>query len=229
MGRRRIEAIQADAPEAPPREEPKKYHLQRARLNQRRDAAVFSRNMRDVTYMWDSYEAEDVSGPADERTRYRAVEMLVRAQRTMGGTRKDVGRYLSVGLNYKPRQLRDGMIRYELVYELFVHIPVLFGRYADRTLAKYDGRKDRLLRDKGVSVKDPRNAEYIDVYVAPIVKMDVDMTNGTGYIKAGSADTDDLFEVRFSLDTETLREDDESKKVMAWLNGIIEDDMSEDW
>lgn len=229
-----LKEAQADPPSEELPLDTESFTVRKALLNERRDAAIYSRKMRDFIYMWENYEPEEVVGPLNEETRLRAVEMLVRAQKVLGGTRRDVGRFLSVGLNFKMRPLKGkwsyaSMVRYELVYELYLHAPYMFSKkYANSKLSKAKGVDRRLVRDKGTVIKDARNGTYMDVLLGTIVEASLDMHTSTGHIRVGSAETDDLFDVTFSLDTETLREDEESAKVMQWLNKRIVNDMDRD-
>ena len=202
---------------------------------------VYSRNMRSAYYAWKECLDREIVGPPSDETRTKALIMLAHAQRVLGSDRLEVCRYLSIGVNYRidemePEEVQrfdrdkaefytemEMRIRYSLIFEVYMHVPILFGTSRGSALSS-----SRLLRDKAVTVMDPRNGKYADVLLGELRTMDLDMNRGTGRVVVGDRDEGDLFDATFSLNDRILREDEESEFIFEWMNQRIKDDMTKD-
>ena len=203
---------------------------------------IYSRNLRSVYHTWmeskgEACEFRVVTGAPSDETRERALTMLAQAQRLMGADKLEVCRYLSVGLNYRidendPIMVqrfnrrkaefyteKEMQVRYTLIFELYMHMPVLFGT------ARLQTASHRLFRDKAVAVKDPRNGRFADVLIGEISLVDMDIERDTGRIVAHDL-TGGVFDVTFTLDGQLLMEDEHSRYVREWMDSRIVDDMT---
>lgn len=148
-------------------------------------------NVRKVIEFWEWYEYRPLCGPVNDTTREEAVREYLKARNALGSDFVELGRHCSVGANYRSTWVRQddpyepGMVRYDVVLELYIHVP-----RADADC------KDRLLR-KGV-MGELRPDRYDMVYAGTVSYLDVDLTKGTCTVFAGTGE--DFVEMRFSLD-----------------------------
>lgn len=162
-------------------------------VGRERSEPADTRAMRDVISFWDTYRYRPTIGPMDDRTREMAVREYLKARNALGGDFIEVGRHFSVGVNYVASALRStggdimkgDEVRYDIVLELYMHAPAV----------QSDDGSRRLLT-KG-AVRDTRNGTYTNVYIGPIVQMDMDIEKGRGRIRAGH--DWDVFDVTFTL------------------------------
>ena len=202
------------------------------------DERVLTARFRDLHYYWSHLEDfGTVTGPACERTHMEAMRALADAEREMGEERFQIGRYLSVAPNMRVSRMwsveqKDGrgpmgMVEYRPLFELYMHEPILFGTGSNMWKRAIDSlTRLRARRDRGLVVRDPRNATYGDVLIGEVSFVDVDLLNRTGTVRVGAAETSDMFEVTLSLDQSVLEEDRPSELTERWMaEGHVIDDM----